>query len=1508
MKKRYRKYLFRTVLGICCAPFLLFLLASVLIYLPPVQRWAVSLATDYLSEETGMTVTIKEVALRFPIDINLSGVSVEEQDHVKVDTADVATQERFTAYIGDVLCSVRALPLLDMRVEIDMFLLKDAELDTSSMIPDCRVKGKIRHAMLCSGSVNLVKDSIILSKIKVKSCQLDVCLSDTAEQDTTTTETPWCVVLHNISAENAKVNLAMLHDSLRINTACNISIHEADLDLRNERYRISDATLRNSSVAYHMLSEGVEAKGKGIDFNNLSLSAINGKVSAVEYWGERMRAKVDAFSFKERSGLTLKEMQGEVALEGPMLSLHDVVIATPTSRLSATVETDIEELGKGRTGYIEARSDILIGKDDILLLSGDALPKSIRHMLEPEAVSVKARLHGDADCCTIDTFDLRIPKILKGNIQGEVCHIMNTDSMTAATRFLLSAAGGTAGGSARFSAHKETYNLTADIKGLDIRRILPTLGIGKVGGLVEIDGRGFDVFNPRTQLTASVKTSELKYSQWDLAGAEAMLRLEKGRIHASLTSQNEVVDGSIGLDALLSRKLFSSTFSAELRNIDFYALRMTRRPLQIGVCGHIDVETDMVHRASIVANLSDIRIQDSTHVYHPDDIDIDAFTARDTTHAVMTCGDFDLRANARQGVTKLTNLLTVLGDEMTRQFHSQMIDATAYRKLLPDAKIFLTSGSENPVARLLSRFGYDFSRLYTDLSLSPETGINGCLAMDTLKIGNMQLDAINMDVTSDADSLEYMGKIKNGKRNKIPFEATMSGQFRKNSLTTSLVLLDKDSKKAIDVAMHAAMEPEGIVAGFDDRGQILGYKTFMPNTGNYVRIGEGTRIFSNLKLLADDKTGFQIYTNDSNEEALQDVTFSVYNLDLAGVISVVPYMPLITGTMSGDVHVEMTKENTTISSSIATKNLVYENSKIGNLSTEIVYMPQDDGTHYLDGILYKDEKEIANIQGTYQFGDTDQIDAEMTLDKFPVDIVNGFIPDKIIGFDGAASGTLSVQGMVDRPIVNGELDLGSASVLSIPYGVRLKADDDRIKIVNSCIMLENYALYDSRKQPITVSGSVDFSHIDEIFTDLKVIGKNILIIDAKETKYSEAYGKAFVNFYASITGEVESLRVRSHLDVLPSTNLYYILKDSPLTTDNRLKELVTFTNFNEKQQAVEPLPTVEGINLSLSIAVKEGAHVVCWLNTSHSNYLDIVGSGDLRFLYRNDEMSLTGRYTISSGEMKYSLPVIPLKTFEISPDSYVDFTGDIFNPRLNITATEKMKTTISDDGMSRSVLFECGVVITKTLQDMGLQFIIDAPEDQTISDELGTMSVEEKGKVAVTMLTTGLYLSERSSSDITMNSALSSFLQNEINNIAGSALRTMDLSVGMESTTNIDGTMSTDYAFRFAKRFWNNRVSVSIGGRIATGAKTAGRSQSFFDNVEMQYRLSDTSNQYLRLFYNTNVYDYLEGYLDQYGAGYLWKKKMQRLKEIFSSSQMILTPRRTPSDTLRSTTTKLQGQ
>lgn len=162
------------------------------------------------------------------------------------------------------------------------------------------------------------------------------------------------------------------------------------------------------------------------------------------------------------------------------------------------------------------------------------------------------------------------------------------------------------------------------------------------------------------------------------------------------------------------------------------------------------------------------------------------------------------------------------------------------------------------------------------------------------------------------------------------------------------------------------------------------------------------------------------------------------------------------------------------------------------------------------------------------------------------------------------------------------------------------------------------------------------------------------------------------------------------------------------------------------------------------------------------------------------------------------------------------------------------------------------------------------------------MSVEQRGRLAVTMLTTGMYIADGNTSGFSMNNALSSFLQSEINNITGSALRTLDLSFGMDNATDASGNTHTDYSFKFAKRFWNNRMKIVVGGKVSTGADVANQNESFFDNVTLEYRLSNSSDTYVKLFYDNNAYDWLEGTTREYGVGFIWRRSLQHFKDIFS--------------------------
>ena len=120
------------------------------------------------------------------------------------------------------------------------------------------------------------------------------------------------------------------------------------------------------------------------------------------------------------------------------------------------------------------------------------------------------------------------------------------------------------------------------------------------------------------------------------------------------------------------------------------------------------------------------------------------------------------------------------------------------------------------------------------------------------------------------------------------------------------------------------MEKGGIRCSFTGADPILGYKKFHVNDSNFVFLGNDKRVSADMELTASDGTGVKIYSDDDDKEALQDITVSLNRFDLEKVLSVIPYMPEVSGIMNGDFHLIQTEQSTSISSSVSVDNMAYQ--------------------------------------------------------------------------------------------------------------------------------------------------------------------------------------------------------------------------------------------------------------------------------------------------------------------------------------------------------------------------------------------------------------------------------------------------------------------------------------------------------------------------------------------------------------------------------------------------------
>ena len=1538
--KKYAKW----VVGVALTPVLLIILLTVLLYMPPVQNWAVKQVAAYASESTGMDISVEHVELVFPLKLGVEGVKVLQPIDSLKNNPDIflRNQKDTVADIRRMVVDVQLLPLFSNQVMVDELNFTKMKVNTTHFIHEARIKGDVGSLRLMAHGIDLGKEHVNVNHVLLSDAKLSVELSDTVPPDTTPSSNFWKINIQKLKLKNTDFTLHMPGDTLQVNAYFgDVLAQTTYLDLYKGLYQVGTLDWKNGRVKY---DNNFERPVVGVDFNHLALREMALKADSFYYCDSKLDVKIRKAQFKEKSGLAVNQMTGRFVMDSLKLQLPDVYLRTPVSNLQAHVDMDLDAFADKNPGKVMAQVNGSLGRSDLMLFMADALPKAMLRRWPYYPLSVEGTFRGNLQQASFSGLRLSLPTAFQLSADGRLSNLTDMarlranvnlkartyqlDFLTAmldpslmreiripsgigiqgnlnvdGTKYATKMAVAEGKGSLKLDAKVETklrkdgsfdmnrlaYLAKVQAKNVQVKHFLPKQDLSSFTGTLEAKGMGIDMLSPKTTLNAKAHIAQVHYGKYKLGNVLAVAHVANGKIHADVDSKNQYLKGLVSVDALTNTKTLQATLTADVRDANLYLLKVTQKPMNVQLCGHVDLRSDLKYNHQLWATMGNITLQTPEKVYRPVGVNVDILSRRDTTHAIAECGDFRLHMDAHGGYQMLLNRLEGLQKELLVQLRNRRIDQVKIRSQFPLGHISLSTGKDNFISRFINYCGYQFKAVDMDLAASPITGLNGYLNVDSLVAGGVQLDTIRALVHTQGDTIRYSARVQNNRNNpQYVFKALVDGELQEQGSNIDARIYDANNKLGVDVGLAALLLDNGVKISLIDTHPILGYKKFTANEDNYLMLGNDDRVSANLVLKAAGDMGVRIYSNDENEDALQDLTVSMSNFNLDKVLSVIPYMPDISGIMDGDFHIVQTKEDLSVSSNLKIDNLVYEKCPMGDVGSEFVYMPKSDGSHYVDGILNYEGEEVATVKGTYKSEGNGYLDANVDMEKLPLHFINGFVPDQIIGLKGYGEGKLALKGALNKLDVEGEVYLDSAYLVSVPYGVTMRFANDPVRIIGSKLLFENFMMYANNESPLNLQGDLDFTDVGNMLLNIRMRAQNFLLIDAKENARSEAFGKAYVNFYGMMQGPLSNLNMQGKLDVLGNTDMTYVLRESELTTDTQLDELVKFTDFKSGKAAVVEKPTLEGFNMSMSISIDESAHILCALNADKTNYIDLMGGGDLRMGYSSAAgITLTGKYTLNDGEMKYSLPIIPLKTFNIQDGSYIQFKGDPFNPTLNITALENVKATVNEgEGNGRQVDFNCGVMLTQTLEKPGIQFIISASNDSNLQDELNSMSVEERGKIAITMLASGMYLASGNTSSFSMNSALTSFLNSEINNIAGTAMRSIGLDMGLsvDNSTNASGALHTDYNFKFAKRFFNNRLSFSVGGQVSTGAEMENArndNNMFFNNVELQYRLNKGASMYVRAFYNNNTYDWLEGQIGEYGAGFTWRRKLAKFTDIF---------------------------
>lgn len=1488
-----RKWIKRAI-WVLLTPVILFIILMILLYIPPVQNFLRREATAYASKATGMEINVRRIDLRFPLNLLVRGVEVVQAP----DT--LLTLESLNV-------SIQALPLFKGNVEVDDITLRQAAVNSAGLIDGMQIRGVLGRFSLASHGIDLSDETAVINNAELSDTHVQLILNDTTTtpKDTASTAVNWRVGLRALKLHNVSFSMQLPQDSMRL--AAHVgeaSVSGAEADLKSMRYGLRSFLLSGTSVNY---DSGSAQPVAGFDPSHIALRDIRIGIDSVLWHGRDMNAVIREFSLNDRSGLSVTSLTGRLMANDTVIRVPRLQLLTPHSEMKLRAQTYWKLVDIPTTGRLEARFDAMIGKQDVLLFAG-GLPDSFKKAYPFRPLKVQASTEGNLREMQITRISAELPGTFSLTGGGELFNLNDSltrsgtvglqmithnldfltalsgnapdgslvipDNMTLVARLglkgpqydallRLKEGEGTLNADARYNTMTETYQANLNIDSLQLQHFLPRDSIYELSLSASATGRGVDFTSYHTAASAKASLRSLHYGRYRLSGIEVTGDLKNALATAHVSSNNALLQMTADAEYHLAKPYVDARVEMDVTRLGVYELGLVPKPF----------------KRPLAFNLS-------------------AGARRDSVFTHLTAGDLRMDLRARSALMPLIRQSQEFAGVLMKQVELKRLDHSELRRALPSSVFSLSAGRENPLSYYLATRDISFNDLSVKFGTAPDWGINGLASVHTLKMDTLQLDTVSFAIRQDTARMSLRGAVINGPRNpQIVFKAAVTGEIRNQD--ADLMLKYENSKGQTGVLFGVNVRPltqghgkgDGLAFTLMPQNPVIAFRKFhFIDNHNWIYLHKNMRVYANVEMRDEADTGLRVQSVVRDTVSLQNIDVELQRIRLAEISNVLPYLPELSGLLSAEANYVQTATSLQVSAEATIDELTYERQRVGDVTLGATWLPGDRGEHYISTYLSHDGTEVMMADGSLHpsAGGEDSIRVNATLEHFPLKIADAFVPDQMVNLSGDMDGELHLTGNTAKPIINGELILDSVSVYARQFGARFRLDNRPIQVNDNLLLFDKFAIFTTSDNPFTIDGSVDFRDMSHPAANLTLFAENYTLLNASRTRESMLYGKVYVDFNASVRGPLDALVMRGNINLLDKTDVTYVLTDSPLTVQDRLGDLVTFTSFADtttvQKQEVQAV-SLGGLDMNMAVQIDPGVRLKADLSADRSNRVEVRGGGNLSLQYiPQGELTLSGRYTLTSGFIKYSLPVIPNLEFNVDNGSYVEWTGNPMDPVLNLHATERKRASVGgSNGQSRIVNFDITISIENRLDNLALAFGIDAPDDTEVQNQLATMTAEERNKQAIAMLATGIYLADSGSSNggLNMGAALNSVLASQINQLAGN-LKNASFSMGVENHDLADaGGTRTDYSFRYSQRLFNDRIQIVLGGKVSTGAQATNDMESFIDNVSLEYRLDASGTRYIRLFHDKNYESVLEGEITETGIGLVLRKRIDRLSELF---------------------------
>ena len=1288
--------------------------------------------------------------------------------------------------------------------------------------------------------------------------------------------------------------------------------------------RVGSIALTDNRVEYGTLHHRPAA---GFDPAYIALSGLELTVDSVYNRGGDIALQLRRMAFTERSGLSVRDAHGRFGMDAGGISLSGFELATPFSDIRAEAQAGPGILRMAPASPLSATLTANLDTKDVKYLYPSLIPAALddrmvrleltaagtlgnlgriglevsspghlaftvdgkaRDLLDPERLDASARFEGDfrdmaflVELLPDSALRRRVAIPEQLGLHGSA----GADNGAYSVAATLTAGEGRLALNGRLDSRDQRYDAELRSDSLPLNRFLPADSLGLLDMSLTARGSGFDPLRAQTRANVLLRVDRAEYRGRDFGGIGLDAELADQRLSGRLSDRDSALRLSLGISGVLTEKEQRAALSGRIANFDLFALGVT--PERIGGSFLLDAGASASAARSYTARVAldsiEIRSRYRTDRIRPTSLSFATDTA--VTRAGATSGDLSLAFVSPKPVDSLIAALTRSADVLAQQVRAQCVDMERLKPALPDFSLRVSAGRNNILNNYLRTKKASFRALDIAGTNCDSLPVSVRMRAEGFAYGGVRLDTLTAGVSQNGNRLEYALRVANAPGNLDNAAlAEVYGHVVGNTGQVNFSQRNRAGREGFRFGLEAAWNDSLIRARMTPLDPVFGFEPWTVNPSNYLVYRFDKRLSADLDLTHGDQR-FAIHTLPG--AGVSGVRLDIAGLGIGSILGMLPSAPPVDGVLGAAVTLRMSPDSLNVRGDVSAAGLSYDKQRFGDVTLGMRYAQGRE--QRADVRLTLDGAEVLTVAGDYRKDRESPLDLTAAIPGFPLQRANIFLPADLLRLSGTLHGRLHAAGAPERLRLDGGVQFAQTEVRVPMIGTSFRLSSDTIRIAASRVLFDDYAITAPNRSPLTIGGSVDLADFSRMTADLALRASNFQAVDVARSEGSAVYGKAYLDLNATAKGPFDELVVRGGVDLLDGTDITYIMQDSPMDVKDRPQNVVTFVSFRELDAegpaAAAPAIRIGGMDVLLNVDIDNGVQAAVDLSSDGSNRIDLEGGGSLTYTMNPlGDTRLSGKYVLSGGTVRYNPPVISQKIFRITPDSYVEWVGDLADPAFNITAVETVRANVStDDQDARPVNFDISINIRNTLNDLAVSFGLAAPEDLTMQNQLNSLTAEQRANQAMNLLIYNTYTGPGTTAKVSTENPLNTFIQKELNQWAQNNLRGVDLSFGIDSYGEDDPNgQRTDYSYRLSKSLFSNRVRAVIGGKFSTDADPSQNlKENLIDDISLEYMLTKRDNMYIKVFRHTGYESILEGEITETGVGFVIRKKLSRLGDLF---------------------------